>query len=222
VSSGTHSAVDAAVSVARAHGLPCEDAVVLRDAWFVLVHLRPSPVVARVSSDALGAGSGDVARELSVARHAASRGAPVIPPSDLLDPGPHRHDGRTIAFWKLVDDLGRVDAVAAGRGLRSIHDALVDFDGDLPALHEMRPLLDELPASDDTELLHELASAPLPVTQALHGDAHLSNCMQTTAGTLWHDFETSCRGPREYDLAALVHHERIHGGDGRAAHALEA
>jgi thiamine kinase-like enzyme len=86
----------------------------------------------------------------------------------------------------------------------------------------MRALLDELPASDDTELLHELASAPLPVTQALHGDAHLSNCMQTTAGTLWHDFETSCRGPREYDLAALVHHERIHGGDGRAAHALEA
>jgi Ser/Thr protein kinase RdoA (MazF antagonist) len=46
--------------------------------------------------------------------------------------------------------------------------------------------------------------------------------MRTTAGTLWHDFETSCRGPREYDLAALVHRLRIHGGDDRPARALAA
>jgi hypothetical protein len=212
----------AAVDVARAHGIACDDAVVMRDAWYVLVHLRPSPVVARVSTDVPGAGSGDVARELAVGRHAFARGAPVVPPSDLLDPGPHRHDGRTIAFWTFVEEAGERDPVAAGEGLRAIHEALADFGGDLPDLHEMEPLLDDLPASDDAEMLRALGTAPLPLTQALHGDSHLMNCMQTADGTLWHDFETSCRGPREYDLAALIHHERIHGGDGSSARALAA
>ncbi|HEV2590343.1 MAG TPA: hypothetical protein VGU02_00490, partial [Gaiellaceae bacterium] len=67
--------LNAAVAVARAHGVPCQDAVVLSDAWHVLVHLKPSPVVARVSSGAPGAGSGDVGRELAVAAHAFARGA---------------------------------------------------------------------------------------------------------------------------------------------------
>jgi hypothetical protein len=212
----------AAVDVASAHGIACDDAVVMRDAWYVLVHLKPSPVVARVSNDAPGAGSGDVARELAVGRHAFERGAPVVPPSDLLDPGPHQHDGRTIAFWTFVQENGERDPVAAGEGLREIHEALSSFDGDLPDLHEMEPLLDLLPASDDIELLREVGSTALPLTQALHGDAHLMNCMRTPSGNLWHDFETSCRGPREYDLAALLHHERVHGGDGSSARALEA
>lgn len=217
-----HSAVDAAVAVARAHGVRCDDPVVLRDAWHVLVHLRPAPVVARVSSDAPGMDADDVARELAVARHAVIRGAPAVPPSDLLDPGPHRHDGRLMAFWTFVETVGEVEPVAAGEGLRAVHDALADFAGDLPELHDMQPLLDRLPESDDAELLGELAAAALPLTQAVHGDSHLMNCMNTTRGMLWHDFETSCWGPREYDLAALVHHERIHGGDGRSALALAA
>lgn len=188
----------------------------------MLVHLAPSPVVARVASGAPGTGSGDVVRELAVARHAVSRGAPVVPPSDLLDPGPHQEAGRTLAFWTYVEQSGEVDPIVAGEGLRAIHDALADCDADLPTLHDMQPLLDELPPSEDADLLLELASAPLPAGQALHGDAGLSNCICTTSGTLWHDFETACRGPREYDLAALVHRQRIHGGDDRPERALAA
>jgi hypothetical protein len=41
-------AVAAAVAVASAAGLYSDDPVVLRDAWHVLVHLRPLPLVARV------------------------------------------------------------------------------------------------------------------------------------------------------------------------------
>jgi hypothetical protein len=44
------SAVEAAVAVADAYGVHCEKPVVLREAWHVLVHLWPSPVVARVTS----------------------------------------------------------------------------------------------------------------------------------------------------------------------------
>jgi len=218
----SHSAVTAAVAVARAHGVRCDDPVVLRDAWHVLVHLRPAPVVARVSSNAPTMDPQDVVREFAVARHAANAGAPVVKPSDLLDPGPHEHGGHTLAFWTHIADPGEPDAAAAGEALRAVHEALADYDGDLPVQHDMTELLDELPPSDDTELLRELTSVSLPPGQALHGDAHLHNCMGTVTGPLWHDFETSCRGPVEYDLAALVHRLRIHGGDERPANALIA
>ena len=48
------SAVEAAVAVAAAYGLRCDQPVVLSEAWHVLVHLRPFPVVARVTSGAAG------------------------------------------------------------------------------------------------------------------------------------------------------------------------
>jgi hypothetical protein len=216
------SAVNAAVAVAGAHGVRCDEPIVLRDAWHVLVHLSPAPVVARVSSGAPTMDRDDVARELDVARHAANAGAPVVPPSDLIDPGPHEHDGHSLAFWTYVDDHAEPDPAGAGEALRAIHDALVDYTGVLPVQHDMEALLAELPPSADAELLCELTSVTLPPGQALHGDAHLHNCMGTSSGPLWHDFETSCRGPREYDLAALVHRQRIHGGDDRPAVALAA
>ena len=76
--------------------------------------------------------------------------------------------------------------------------------------------------SDDVELLCELASRELPEGQALHGDAHLFNCIQTATGPVWHDLETACRGPREYDLAALVLDDRSQGPDPAARAALAA
>jgi Ser/Thr protein kinase RdoA (MazF antagonist) len=76
--------------------------------------------------------------------------------------------------------------------------------------------------SDDVELLCELASRELPEGQALHGDAHLSNCIQTEGGPIWHDLETACRGPREYDLAALVLSDRSREPDPEARIAAAA
>ena len=76
--------------------------------------------------------------------------------------------------------------------------------------------------SSDIELLCELASRELPVGQALHGDAHLFNCIQTPAGPIWHDLETACRGPREYDLAALLLSDRSGDSDPKALIAAAA
>jgi hypothetical protein len=124
------SAVTAALAVASAQGVRCEEPVVLRDAWHVLVHLRPSPIVARVSSGIPfpeGPNPDDVARELHVAGYAARAGAPVVPPTDEVDPGPHRQSGRIVTFWRYVPARGDVDPRAAGRGLRIIHDALLDL-----------------------------------------------------------------------------------------------
>jgi Phosphotransferase enzyme family len=219
------SAVDAAVAVADAYGVRCEKPIVMREAWHVLVHLWPWPVVARVTSGAPGVNPADVERELSVARHAARAGAPVVQPSDLLPPGPHRHDGHTLVFWNYLAQAGQLDAAAAGRGLATIHDALADYDGELPPAgraEEVRAMLAPLPPSDDVDLLCELASRELPAGQPLHGDAHLFNCIQTPDGPIWHDLETACRGPREYDLAALVLRDRSCDTDSEARIATAA
>lgn len=218
-------AVDAAVEVAEAHGVRCERPIVLNEAWHVLVHLWPAPVVARVTSGAPGVNPDDVEQELRVARHAARSGAPVVRPSELLPPGPHRHGGRTIVFWGYLVQDGTVDAAAAGRGLRALHDSLGDFDRELPRAgraDEVRAMLEPFASSDDVELLRELASRELPEGQALHGDAHLFNCIQTRDGPIWHDLETACRGPREYDLAALVASDRSGKPDPEARLALAA
>jgi hypothetical protein len=189
-------------------GLRAEDPVVLRDAWHVLVHLRPLPLVARVSSGRPypeGPPEEDVIRELAVASHAARAGAPVVPPSDLLDPGPHRRGGHVVAFWQYIEPRGEVDPRAAGRSLRTIRDALADYEGALPALHtdDLVGITDRLQQSEDVDLLRELGlRQPTGPAQALHGDAHLWNCLP---GPLWHDFETGCRGP----VSSILRHSHF-------------
>jgi len=62
-----------ALAVAREQGVLCDDPIVLREAWHVLVRLRPSRVVARVERTAVSRrpNPDDVARELAVAAHCA-------------------------------------------------------------------------------------------------------------------------------------------------------
>jgi phosphotransferase family enzyme len=220
----SESAVRAAVEVAAEHGLRSDDPVVLRDAWHVLVHLRPLPVVARVSSGRPypeGPPEDAVISELAVGSHAARAGAPVVPPSDLLAPGPHRRSGHVVAFWRYVEPKREVEPEAVGEGLRAIHEALADYEGELPSLHtdDLARITDSLEPSADVELLRELGlRQPAGRAQALHGDAHLANCLP---GPLWHDFETACRGPVELDLAALALSARVRGDDASRI-ALEA
>ena len=220
----SESAVAAAVEVAAEHGLRSDDPVVLRDAWHVLVHLRPLPLVARVSNGRPypdGPPEEDVIRELAVASHAARAGAPVVPPSDLLDPGPHRRGGHVVAFWQYAGRPREVEPTAAGEALRVIHEALADYAGELPSLHteDLAGILDGLEPSADAEFLRELGMRePRGTTQAIHGDAHLANCLP---GPLWHDFETACRGPREFDLAALTLSDEV-GADDASRIALAA
>ena len=214
----TDSAIVAAVAVARANGLRCDEPVVLRDAWHILLHLRPLPIVARVSS-ALpypeGPNPDDVARELAVAAHAYRAGAPVVPPAAEVVPVPYEYDGHIVAFWRYVEPHDAADPVEAGRGLRVIHEALADYDGELPAFghpEETDAMIAVLAPGADADLLRSIvARRPAVRGQALHGDAHLGNCLGSPSGPLWHDFETACRGPREYDLAALLLRDRVSG-----------
>jgi hypothetical protein len=207
----SESAVGAALAVAREQGVRCDDPVVLRAAWHVLVHLRPSPVVARVSSSIPfpeGPNPEDIARELAVAAHCVRAGCSVVPPADEVEAVPYRHGGHVITFWRYIEPHDEPDEHTAVRSLREIHDALETYDGALPAFghpDDVAAMLDALPPSEDAELLRKtVARRPQVAGQPLHGDAHLFNVLGTPSGPLWHDFETSCFGPREYDLAALA------------------
>jgi hypothetical protein len=205
------SAIAAALAVAREQGVRCDDPVVLREAWHVLVHLRPSPVVARVSSSIPfpeGPNPDDIARELAVAAHCARAGCAVVPPADEVGAVPYGHGGHVVTFWRYIEPHEDPDEDAAVRALREIHDALESYDGALPGFghpEDTAAMLDALAPSGDVELLREITtSRPEVDGQPLHGDAHLFNVLGTPRGPLWHDFETACHGPREYDLAALA------------------
>lgn len=204
------SAVAAALTVARAQGLRCDDPHVLRDAWHVLVHLRPLPIVARVSSPIpypVGPDPNGIVRELAIASYLARAGCAVVPPAHEVEQVAYYEGGHVLTFWDYVEPHDDPDPRSAGRALRVIHDALVDYAGELPAFghpEETVAMLDAVPPSDDVALVREVASRrPDVALQPLHGDAQLLNCLGSPRGPLWLDFETACRGPREYDLAAL-------------------
>src|SRR5438067_12248848 len=108
----TSGAVAAAVAVARSHGLRCDEPVVLRDAWHVLVHLRPSPVVARVSSPwpyPEGPDPQGVVREIAVASFCARAGCAVVPPAAGVEAVPYREGDHVVTFWRYLEPLDEPD-----------------------------------------------------------------------------------------------------------------
>jgi Phosphotransferase enzyme family len=231
-------ALAAASAVAAARGLPCSDAAVVHSGSNVIVHFRPAPVVARVMSGTVVLHDDPqrwLGREVSVLTFLAPSGVAVAP-SSLIAPGPYHHDGLWMTFceWLSVADEPdrRVDAVALGRCLRRLHDELLGFSGELGGLDEvgedirrlyrlLRPtagvsaqtidaLRERLAALDDV-----VFRASLP-TQALHGDASITNLPRTPQGLIWNDFEDTFRGPVHWDLASFVSDLRGRGADAHA------
>jgi Ser/Thr protein kinase RdoA (MazF antagonist) len=225
----TQRAIAAAVSAARRLGLRVDEPMLLHDASNALVHLRPAPVVARVATTtAMSRDGGEwFAREVAIAGHLARAGAPVIPPSAELDPGPHIEDGLTLSFWELAQRVpGPPSPAAAGRALRECHEALADGELQLPplaVLDEAERVLDMPVAKatftpDDMAMLRDgladvrerLSALPL---RPVHGDSHLANVMHTKDGTVWFDWEDAFAGPVEWDLGVLLGQARVFGAD---------
>lgn len=218
-------AVAAATRVAERHGVRVTEPAVLAERYAVRVHLRPAPLVARISTfTALLRHPIDawLARELDVTTFLHGRGAPVVPPSDLLPAGPHLDDGFAISFWSYVAPVS--DETPApevlGRMLAELHGELRSYPGALPIL---APPLNDIPRglarlermptvipAGDVSLLRRVAERLLPAMgdaaafmQPLHGDAHAHNVIPSVRGLLWNDFEDVCQGPIAWDLSTL-------------------
>jgi hypothetical protein len=214
-------AVTAAAAVARRFGMAPVEPAILRDSHHVSIRLSPFAIVARVlvskrPDDAVVR----LSRELDVARHLAARGAPIVCPAADPPSGPHVHAGTALSFWMYAAHAPAIDtdAVIAGNALRTVHEMLIDYSGELPAFTDAiegcrfllrdRSLLPGLAPIDRTFLLDQyerlLGTVAGDVNAIpLHGDAHLGNVLITSGGALWTDFESTCRGPLEWELSSL-------------------
>lgn len=218
-------AIAAAVQAAKQHGVASTDPIVLAQGCAVRVHLRPAPVVARVST--LTATLRQpieewLRRELEVTDFLAKQGAPVVAPSELLPQGPHWQEGLCVSFWRYVEPAHQnlPDSATAGQLLAVLHQAMRGYPNALPLL---APPLEDIPRSiaqiearkvlpaEDIALLREtfqalsarLTPEALGPLQPIHGDAHVYNLIATKDGWLWNDFEDVCLGPVAWDLASL-------------------
>jgi hypothetical protein len=234
----------AAQAVAREHGVACDGAVRIGAGSNVLVHLKPAPVVARVMTGTAALHADPerwLGREVAVGAFLANRTELVVPPSDILPPGPHERGGLWMTLWKYVahdDQAPPPDPRELGRSLRDLHAALAEFPGDLAPLRAVRdwlgPLLAELSPSPpltqrDIDSLRFGLDALTPAVfesalpaQALHGDASLSNLLRTAGGLVWNDLEDVCTGPVAWDIAGLVASARARGHSARFAQELLA
>ncbi|GAA1442915.1 phosphotransferase [Nocardiopsis tropica] len=139
-------AVDAAVGAGRDLGLTVTDATVLHDLFSVVVHLAPSPVVARIPvvlppGTDLDALARRQRAELDVTRWLAAQGTPVIPPSPLVPREPVRRDGFSMTFWQFVEeDRDREpDYAANAESVAGLHAAMRDYPGRLSFLSAAEP-----------------------------------------------------------------------------------
>jgi hypothetical protein len=227
-------ALEVAFSVARGQGVPCERAAVVHSGSNVLVHLAPSPVVARVMTGTVAL-HGDteawLGREVAVLEFLAPAGLAVAP-SPLVAPGPYSSDGLWMTFWAWVEHRGRPDlgdAAALGRALRELHEALAGFPGELAGFGDLQGDIERLrrqlrPSAElDVEQIDSLGERLLAFgetafglalpTQALHGDASLYNLLRTPGGLLWNDFEDTFHGPVHWDLAGYAMSLEYSGAD---------
>lgn len=229
----------AALAVAREQGLPAGDPRVLSARGNLLVHLAPAPVVARVATLTAWTRTdpfGWLAREVAVAGYASRNGGPVVAPTALADPGPHRSRGLAVSLWTWVPPSpGRPGPAEVGEALARLHRTAAGFPGELPFLSPVRAQITEGLAALErervlgravlaalrgrhAEILAELADvAGVPLV--LHGDAHAGNLLRSGARWLWIDLEETCRGPREFDLAVLTGRQPAGGAAAMAAYA---
>ncbi|HWH19688.1 MAG TPA: aminoglycoside phosphotransferase family protein [Solirubrobacterales bacterium] len=179
-------ALAAARAVAAEHGVACDGAEVLSAGSNVLVHLRPSPVVARVMTGTVVLHDDPerwLRREVGVTEFLAPTGL-AVRPSPLIASGPFERDGLWMTFTEFVEGgsigfevsgedgswspggdgrSGEAVAVPAGdgaewlgRALRELHEALAPYDGDLAGFADLH---------DDIERLR-LALRPSPELSA--------------------------------------------------------
>ena len=139
-------AVEAAATAARSLGLTVTDPQVLYTAFSTVVHLQPSPVVARVPMN-LPAGMKEPEpavhrqqRELDVVAWLAAQGVPVVQPTPLVPLRPVEQDGLSMTFWTYVDvdKTAEPDYFGATARVTELHAQLASYPGELGWMTPLR------------------------------------------------------------------------------------
>jgi Ser/Thr protein kinase RdoA (MazF antagonist) len=209
----------AAVDVAEQLGFAVEEPVLIQETNNTVVWLRPHAVIAKVATRPESIDG--LLLEHGVASALDRLGAPVAAPLPEVSPVRHPHTGFVVTLWQRLDHdpNPQPSGSTVGRSLRSLHDALSACDVELPNFRDglertRRALFDDrrisaLRSADRTFLRTAFEALVADVEKrtlterALHGEPHDSNFLLTSAGLRWIDFEATCRGPLEWDLAFL-------------------
>jgi hypothetical protein len=142
----TAAAVGAAVAAGRELGLEITEGKVLYELFSVVVHLSPTPVVARIPTVLPHTTTlEDLAKrqqqELDVAQWLHDQGTPVIPPSAEVPRRPVQKNGFSITFWPFTDeDKTKVpDYVKNSELTADLHKALRNYPGELDFVSSAEP-----------------------------------------------------------------------------------
>lgn len=196
----------------------------------LVVHLHPAPVVARVMT-ATRVLHRDVpvwlGRVVSVASYLADRDAPVAPPTDLVAPGPHAHEGEWVTLWRWIESEPGPTPTSRdlGTSLRELHAALAEYPGELRPFTDVREeilwLHEQLGCHEDLDRL-DVFDRSFPHVQPIHGDVSPQNVLREYGRLLWNDWEDVCVGPVGWDLAELEETGVAAYGDGATPEDLAA
>ena len=213
--------IRAATEMAIAHGITPDRCEILQNCSTLVLRLTET-LVARVVQDVDGPRQGAewFARENAIAQHLTEHGAPVIPLHPDLPPGPHEHLGYPMNFWQFVTRVNaELNPCEIGRTLHQCHDIMRHFAEPLPhlaILSESLAILQdrELFPQETQQMLRDHLTHSIEVLssypqQALHGDAHMGNLMNTSRGLLWTDWEDTFAGPIEWDVASIIWNAQI-------------
>ncbi|MCK0113411.1 aminoglycoside phosphotransferase family protein [Ornithinimicrobium sp. F0845] len=167
-------ATEAAFNAATDLGLLVEETRILHNVFSLVIHLSPSPVVARIPV-VLAPGTTPEQltrkqqRELDVADWLRHQNVPAVRPSPLVPLEPVREDDFSITFWELADVADDHEPYAAADHALSaaLHAALMAYPGLLPFLS---PFNDGLPA----------------LLESLEGSPHLTDEDLDRAFSEWH------------------------------------
>ena len=227
-------AVELAVDFASRNGFAADGGELIAEGANLLVRLAPEPALVRLSNwvDILRV-EGSLPwnqREVVIARHLASAGKTAAQP--LVEPV--REDGITKSVWEWLDHEPhpQPDAHDLGSSLAELHAALESCEDPLvdyrDVMRELIPLSGLIEGDEAQREVARLLPARVerileaveridPPLQALHGDAHSGNVVAIAGEIVWIDFEDTCRGPVEFDLACVLAHGRLRGDVDEAA-----
>jgi len=214
-------AIEAAIEVAERFGLQVHETLPLRSTNNVVAWLRPTSIVAKV-----GIGHHpEFLREMRVAGELQALRAPVVAPATEVPAVVHSRNGFHITFWRYHPQPADWDVSTSrvASALRRLHEAYsqisTELRADLPSyfaeLDSVSQLLRDsrrlasLPESDRQllirafdalkERMHELSPPHTHIT--IHGAPHPYNILLVNGEPCFIDFETTCLGPYEWDLA---------------------
>jgi hypothetical protein len=94
-------AIEAATAIALLYCIKSGAPTLLKDSNNTVIHLAPSPVVAKVATSIFQKQNiSNLEHELNVASHLTTSGAPIVPPSKEIPPTVHRHGDLEVTFWQ--------------------------------------------------------------------------------------------------------------------------